>query len=74
MTAKELREQFNKDIQNLQDNCVHEKSTWMDYMWAPGHFGLPVRVCDYCEKILEHTKSADRQGDDSIGNASGMTP
>jgi len=52
MTAKELRAKFEQDLKNLQDNCPHiDESGWMDYMWAPGHLGPPVKVCNTCEKI-----------------------
>ena len=53
MTAKELRNKFDKDLEELQNNCKHEKSDWMPYSWAPGHFGNMVLVCEVCEKILE---------------------
>ena len=54
MTAEELRVAFEQDFDKLQDNCPHsEQSDWMDYMWAPGHFGAPVKICKICEKILE---------------------
>jgi len=58
-TMKEIRERQEKERNDFQDKCPHTNSRWMDYMWAPGHFGLPVRACDVCEKILEHTKMFD---------------
>jgi len=54
--AKELRDKFEKDLKELQDNCPHKDSTWMPYMWAPGHFGPKVRSCNECDKILEQEK------------------
>jgi hypothetical protein len=51
--AEELREEFNKKLAQLQDECPHEKKKWMDWMWAPGHFWGEVLVCLRCEKILE---------------------
>lgn len=53
MTAKELRDKFEADLKELQDNCEHIKSEWLEHHFAPGHFGGMVRVCDNCEKILE---------------------
>ena len=53
MNAKGLREEFEKDLKWLQDNCKHEKSQLMEYQYVPGHFGGMVMVCDRCEKILE---------------------
>jgi hypothetical protein len=52
--AEQLRVKFDNDLKELQDKCTHESSDWMPYMWAPGHFGLPVKVCIHCDKILEH--------------------
>jgi hypothetical protein len=54
--AKELRDKFEKDLKELQDNCPHTDSEWMPFMWAPGHFGPKVRVCGECDKILEQEK------------------
>lgn len=55
MTAKELRQKFETDLNQLQDNCKHEKiSDWMDYEWAPGHSSpIKVRTCAICEKIMD---------------------
>lgn len=53
----QMRERHKKDIENLQNNCKHtDISGWMDYMWAPGHFGLPVKVCKFCGKIIKRKK------------------
>ena len=51
--AKKLREEFETKLKTLQDDCPHTQSEWMDYMWAPGHFGGKVQVCLRCEKTLE---------------------
>ena len=53
ITAKELREKFEKDLKELQDNCLHEEKKWLPYMWAPGHFAGEVLTCLKCEKILK---------------------
>ena len=46
-----------KEISDLQNACQHVKiSDWMDYMWAPGHFGSPVKVCSFCNKIIEQAE------------------
>lgn len=52
MNAQELREIYDRDLKELQYNCKHEKSEWMQYSWAPGHMGAMVLVCECCEKTL----------------------
>ena len=52
MNAKELRDKFESDLKELQNRCPHEKSTMMEYQYAPGHSAGAVDVCDVCEKIL----------------------
>jgi hypothetical protein len=54
---EKIRERHKKEIDTLQSNCKHKKiSKWMEYQWAPGHFGYPVKVCEFCGKIVK-TKS-----------------
>lgn len=51
---KQMRERHDKEIAQLQESCKHKnKSGWMDYMWAPGHFGGRVKICENCGKTLE---------------------
>ena len=53
-SIKQMRERHKKEIEKLQSKCKHKDiSDWMPYMWAPGHVGSPVRVCEYCEKVIE---------------------
>lgn len=52
-TAKEIREQCEKDIEELQKVCPHEKSEWMGLEYAPAHTYGSGRVCLCCNKILE---------------------
>ena len=53
-TIDTIRARHAKEIQVFQDNCRHEDiSGWMPYMWAPGHFGSDVRVCNICGKTVE---------------------
>lgn len=52
-SAKELRDEFEKNLKELQHNCPHIESTWMLSEWAPGHYGPKVKVCKECGKILE---------------------
>ena len=48
---------MNKEIEELQANCKHEKSTdWMEEWWAPGHStGMVVKQCARCGKELERS-------------------
>lgn len=52
-TAKELREKFEKDLKELQDNCKHKDTEWLPNLFAPGHFHGQVKVCKKCSKRLE---------------------
>jgi hypothetical protein len=52
VTAKELRENFEKALVAIQDACPHSETETMPYMWAPGHISGMVTVCKYCEKII----------------------
>ncbi len=53
MTAKELRDKFKKDLENLQETCPHDSWEQLEYSFAPGHFtGHMVNVCIKCEKII----------------------
>jgi hypothetical protein len=52
-SAKKLREEFNKKLRTLQDNCQHQVTQVMPYEWAPGHYGGDVEVCLFCEKIVK---------------------
>ena len=51
---EQMAQRHKREIYELQKNCKHiEISDWMDYMWAPGHFGSPVKVCKFCGVIVE---------------------
>lgn len=53
MTAQQLKDKYEADLKKLQDNCTHEKTTQMEYHFAPGHFsGTMVDVCDFCWKTI----------------------
>ena len=54
-SMEQMRERHEKEIRELQDNCKHEElSDWMNFMWAPGHFDGKVKICNFCEKVIEH--------------------
>jgi ABC-type ATPase with predicted acetyltransferase domain len=51
----EMRKRHQAEIEDLQTGCEHKDvSGWMQYMWAPGHFGSNVKVCNFCGKIVEN--------------------
>lgn len=54
ITAKEIRKKYDEDIKELQKICNHPSSTWCEEWWAIAHStGRQVKVCDFCEKVLE---------------------
>lgn len=53
--AQILRKQFDITLKMLQDSCPHEETEIMPYMWAPGHFGIDVKVCKNCERMWKVT-------------------
>jgi hypothetical protein len=52
--AEQMRKRHQEEIDFLQNMCQHDKSHRVAFMWAPGHFGNDVEVCDYCGKILKY--------------------
>lgn len=52
-SAKELREDYKKKLKELQDTCNHPKTEITTYAFAPGHFGSPIEICIFCEKIIK---------------------
>ena len=66
--AQQLRDKFDADLKALQADCPHTQSKWFEYMWAPGHFGLPVRCCLECDLILERTEWVDKGDFDVLPN------
>jgi len=51
----QMNERHKKERMELENSCPHDESSWMDYQYAPGHYGGRVKVCKYCNKILEQT-------------------
>jgi hypothetical protein len=56
--AERLYEQYQSDLQHLQETCPHDQLTdWMDEWWAPGHStGRKVRACVNCNKVIQATR------------------
>ena len=53
-TAEEIRERCDKEIAELQQECVHPEKQWMMYAWAVGHFtGEICLICLTCNKELD---------------------
>ncbi len=59
MSYKLLKEEFDAAVEELRQSCPHKDiSEWMDEWWGIGHStGSMVRVCTYCEKIVERKGS-----------------
>ena len=54
---EQMRKRHKEEMDKLQNNCKHiEISGWVSYYWAPGHAGLPVKICNFCEKIVKRRK------------------
>ena len=50
---KQMMRRHEIEIQTLQDNCKHDNvSDWIEYFWAPGHFGGYVKMCRFCGKTV----------------------
>lgn len=51
---EEMKLRHIEEINNLQKSCKHkEKSHWMEYQYAPGHYGGQVKCCRNCGKIVD---------------------
>jgi hypothetical protein len=57
MNAKQLYNQYQKDLLKLQKNCKHISITdWLNGQYFAGHLtGNAVKVCENCNKIIEKT-------------------
>ena len=53
-TYKELEEEFDKKVEDLQSKCKHESvSEWMDEWWAIMHStGWTIKRCNICNKVV----------------------
>lgn len=49
----QMEERHKREIAHLQESCQHTETRRMPFMWAPGHFGNDVEVCDHCGKIIK---------------------
>lgn len=53
-TAKQLREECERQILKLQEECKHPEDFWAVEEWALAHMtGRQLRICRICEKVLE---------------------
>ena len=53
----QMRKRHEKEVSSLQKKCKHKKiSDWTPFAWAPGHYGLPVKYCLFCEKTIEKSE------------------
>ena len=53
-TYDELKEEFDKNVEELQTKCKHEDvSEWMDEWWAIMHStGWVIKRCNICNKVV----------------------
>jgi hypothetical protein len=51
----ELKQDFEKKVEMLQESCKHKRTKWYNEEWAFAHStGRRVRVCLKCNKNLEY--------------------
>jgi hypothetical protein len=54
ITQESLYKKYQADLAELQNNCKHEKvSDWMKECLADHGTGYEVKVCKYCNSIIE---------------------
>ena len=53
----QMRERHDREVRVLQGHCEHKDTRRMPFMWAPGHFGGDVEVCDFCGTIVKSYKT-----------------
>lgn len=49
----QMRKRHEAEIAKLQKLCKHKETERMPFMWALGHFGNDVEVCEWCGKIVK---------------------
>ena len=54
-TYNELKEDFEKSVEKLQQECRHEDlSDWIGEEWAPLHStGWQIKMCNICNKAIK---------------------
>lgn len=59
---KKLKEKFEQDIKELQENCPHEAlSLPIEIYWAIGHSsGYSSRFCERCNKQMDESPWSKR--------------
>ena len=64
VTYKQLQKEFDKHVKELQDNCKHKKTQWMEKWFALGHSaGYQVKICLKCNKIIEENPTEKERKD-----------
>lgn len=51
---EELRKEFDRKVEELRENCPHIESTWSIEMIDLRYSGYEMRLCNLCDKELEH--------------------
>ena len=61
-TFKDLENEFNRNVKELQKKCLHKRSKWYEHYWAIWRSsGYEVRVCFRCRKKLEEKPTAEER-------------
>ena len=82
ITAKKLKEEYERKLKYLQESCKHNNVTdWLQQEWAPAHrTRYMVKQCNTCWKLVSKKTRCDECKkeiiDDEIkkGNGKPSTP
>lgn len=52
-TYNELKEEFDKKVEELQSKCKHEDvSDWIVELWVISATGWKIKICNICKKVV----------------------
>jgi len=62
-TAQQLRDKYEKDLENLQNTCGHHDTDWFDETEIHGNLtGVKLKQCKTCWKVLLHKTNCESCG------------
>jgi len=60
-TYNELKEEFDRKVKELRENCPHINCDWMEEQWVVAHStGYEVFVCKVCDKTIDKRKKTKK--------------
>ena len=67
ITAKQLKDKYEKDLEQLQETCKHEKvSGWLEYGDIRIRTGDRVKQCEICWTFLQRKLNCENCGKEFI--------